>query len=100
MAELDSVSLRFEPDETLGHLAIMPVEGHGSIDPEAHVLPLAGDLKGIPLAGRLYAAIVHLLGEVDPLDFTVDRRVAENVSPFGVARLGLVPDLGVGRVPA
>lgn len=82
MAELDSVSLRFETDEARWHFAIMPVEGHGSIDPEAHVLPFAGDLERIPLPGGLHPAITHLLGKVDPRDFTVNRRLAENVPPL------------------
>ena len=53
VAEFDATALGFEPDVALGHVAIGPAIGHGSVDPERHFLAAAGDLERVPLAGGL-----------------------------------------------
>ena len=51
VAELDPVAFGLEADVTAGDLAVVPLVGDGAVDPEGHVLALAGDLEGVPLAG-------------------------------------------------
>ena len=55
VAEFDPPSLGLEADVALLDLAVVPLVGHRSIDPEGHVLTPAGDFKGIPLTGGLDA---------------------------------------------
>src|SRR5262249_5702569 len=94
--ELDEIPLRFEPDVAPGHLAIIPLAGDGAVDPEGDVLPLAGDLVDVPLAGLL-AALRALRRDLLALLLPVHQGVAEDEADVLVADLGLVPDPAVGR---
>src|SRR4051812_27484362 len=98
LAELDPPALGLEADVAARDLAGLEDAGHRAVDPKGDLLALAGDLVGVPLAGRLDPLVAELPGEVDPLDLAVDEGVAEQVAAGSVAGLGLVPDRGVGRV--
>ncbi len=51
--ELDPVALGLQADEPLLDAAVVPLVDDLAVDPEGDVLPLAGDLEDVPLAGRV-----------------------------------------------
>jgi hypothetical protein len=48
-------SIGLKADVAAGDLALVPPVGDGAVDSEGHILALAGDFEGVPLAHGRYA---------------------------------------------
>src|SRR5260370_4335782 len=95
--ELDVPAFGLESDIAAGHLAVVPPGRDAAVDPQRHVLALAGAFVGVPRAGLL-APLRHLVGDVYALLRAVNQSVAEEVADVLAADLRLVPDRPVGGV--
>ena len=87
-----------EPGIAPRDLAGFPLVGHSPVNPESDIPSLASELVGVPLAGWLDPLLANVLPEVEGRHCVGRKRLAEQVTAGGVAALGLMPHLAVGRV--